>query len=91
MSEDIDIGLKQKYLRENIIEKGYEAEAFINYLQTLKGWYLRNLENGENIESWTMEELEEVVSNFIETRGVNPGNAEEVKTPIKTIPPELVI
>lgn len=37
MSESFDKEIKQKYLRENILEKGYDAGNFINHLTTLKG------------------------------------------------------
>ena len=29
--------LKQNYLRENILDKGYEAEDFVSYLTSKKG------------------------------------------------------
>jgi hypothetical protein len=53
---------KQSYLRENILNKGYEAEEFMSFLNTKKG------EKGLDLNNWTMEELEETVSEFIEIK-----------------------
>ena len=53
---------KQTYLRENILNKGYEAEEFMSFLNSKKG------EKGLDLNNWTMEELEETVSEFIEIK-----------------------
>jgi len=37
MSSNLNKEIKQKYLREHIMEKGYDTEQFITYIQTLKG------------------------------------------------------
>ena len=50
---------KQIYLRKNIIEKGYEPVKFTEYLSTQK-------ENGNDIDTWTMPELQAVVQKYIE-------------------------
>ncbi len=42
---------KQKYLREEIIEKGLSAESFSDYLKMEK-------KDGEDIDSWEFDELE---------------------------------
>ena len=34
--EDDDLNAKQTFLRENILEKGYDAEDFMKLLQTKK-------------------------------------------------------
>ena len=57
-----DIEQKQNFLRENILNKGYVAEEFMSYLNTKKG------EKGLDLVNWTMEELEETVSEFIEIK-----------------------
>ena len=36
MADILDTESKQKYLRERIIDKGYDAGRFVQYLQTLK-------------------------------------------------------
>ena len=51
---------KQEYLRENILEKGYDANLFANYLISKKG------DDGADISSWSMEDLRQVVQEFIE-------------------------
>lgn len=37
MSEELDKENKQKYLRENVMEKGHDVEQFVSFLQSLKG------------------------------------------------------
>ena len=32
-----DINIKQNFLRNNILEKGYDSELFMSYLQKKKG------------------------------------------------------
>lgn len=49
---------KQMYLKENILDMGYDPTEFANYMNTLK-------EGGTNINNWTFEELEEIVQSFI--------------------------
>ena len=51
--------LKQNYLRENILDKGYEAEDFVSYLTSKKG------EEGVNLNNWSLEELKTVVQEYI--------------------------
>ena len=55
---------KQTYLRENILEKGYDAEDFMKLLQNKKG------EQGLDLESWTMEELRSAVKEFTKENSV---------------------
>ena len=49
--------LKQTYLKENIIQAGYDAEAFVKFMADQRP-------NGENIEVWTYEDLIDVVQEF---------------------------
>ena len=53
-----DLSKKQAFLRENILEKGYDAEDFMKLLQSKKG------EIGLDLESWTMDELRSAVKEF---------------------------
>ena len=53
-----DLGEKQAFLRENILEKGFDAEDFMKLLQTKKG------EVGLDLSSWSMDELREAVNEF---------------------------
>ena len=49
---------KQIYLKENILDAGYDPNQFAMYMMSLK-------ENGTNISVWTIEELEDIVNSFI--------------------------
>jgi hypothetical protein len=57
MEEDIKI--KQTYLREHILDKGYDAEAFVDFLYDKK-------ENGNDISIWTLEELQSCVTEYVQ-------------------------
>ena len=59
MSDDSSQEEKQNYLRENILEKGYDANMFVDFLMDKKG------EGGANVENWTMSDLQIVVKEFI--------------------------
>lgn len=50
--------LKQNYLREEIIEKGYDPAKFTSFLEEFKGDCAYDLNN------WTMEELKDQVKKF---------------------------
>ena len=60
--EDDDLNAKQTFLRENILEKGYDAEDFMRLLQNKKG------ESGLDLISWTMNELKDAVKEFIQDK-----------------------
>jgi hypothetical protein len=51
--------LKQNYLRENILEQNYDAEEFLKFIIEIKG------EQAGDVDIWTMDELQQVVNNFI--------------------------
>ena len=65
MEEENEIVEKQEYLRINILEKGYNGEEFMNYLQTLKG------DDGLQIENWPKNDLLKAVQEYIK---INPKN-----------------
>ena len=54
-----EIEQKQNYLRMNILEKGYDAEQFMNFLQLKKG------DLGLDLNNWTLNELTSAVQEFI--------------------------
>eukprot|EP00826_Nyctotherus_ovalis_P051788 TRINITY_DN648_c0_g4_i1.p7 TRINITY_DN648_c0_g4~~TRINITY_DN648_c0_g4_i1.p7 ORF type:complete len:110 (-),score=41.44 TRINITY_DN648_c0_g4_i1:1535-1864(-) len=65
MEADEDREKKQNYLRDNIMDKGYDTDKFITFLINLKGtahWH--NIEDGANIDVWTFDELGEMVERF---------------------------
>ena len=53
-----ELNEKQTFLRENILEKGYDPEDFMKLLQSKKG------ELGLDLSSWSMDELREAVKEF---------------------------
>ena len=57
--EDSSEEEKQTYLRENILDKGYDTNKFIDFLKSKKG------EEGADISNWTMEDLKQIVKEFI--------------------------
>ena len=60
--EDDDLNEKQTFLRENILEQGYDAEEFMKLLQDKKG------ESGLDLMSWNMDELKDAVNEFIKDK-----------------------
>ena len=64
---------KQNFLREKILDKGYDTSQFVQFLTERKG------EDGADVANWTMEDLIQVVNEFIKLNG---GEVEEdVKKP----------
>ena len=57
MNEDLQS--KQAYLRENVLEMGYDADEFMTFLQSKKG------ENGLDLNNWDMKELISIVDEFV--------------------------
>ena len=81
MSEN-DTVEKQNYLREAIIQSGYDNEQFEALLKEKKGIiFLTNIENGDNLQNWTLDELKDVVNEFKE-KLITVKNSEEEKEPI---------
>ena len=60
MEEDNSTEEKQEYLRENILEKGYEANSFAEFLISKRG------EESADLGSWSMKDLKEAVQEFLE-------------------------
>lgn len=52
---------KQQFLRENIQDKGYDKNSFVDFLY---GKYGKKREEEPDVNNWTMEELEQVVIEF---------------------------
>ena len=61
-----EIEQKQNYLRMNILEKGYDAEQFMTFLNSKKG------ELGLDLNNWALNELISAVQEFISLN--NPNN-----------------
>ena len=61
MEENDEIQAKQTLLQNEIIEKNYDKTAFINFCLSKK-------ENGDDLNNWTLDELKEIVSEFVNTQ-----------------------
>ena len=61
--EDDSIKEKQEYLRENILDKGIEANLFAEFLASKRG------DAASDISTWSIEELQEAVKEFLQTHG----------------------
>ena len=59
---------KQNYLRDNILDKGYNPNDFIFFLKTKKG------EDGADLSNWTMEDLKNIVADFTSMIGNSNNN-----------------
>ena len=57
--EQNDILMKQKLIKENILDKHYDKDQFFSYCMRLKP------ENGDNLKNWTIDELNQTINNFI--------------------------
>lgn len=69
---------KQTFLRTNILEKGYDAEEFMNFLQGKKG------DLGLDLNNWNIDELTLAVKEFLSTLDkdkipINPPNINKEK------------
>lgn len=87
--DDISIKLeKQTLIREEIINKGYDSIQFIEYLIQFKG------PGGENINTWSVQDLKYAIKDFIElnkgksNNGNNIQNVQEMQKPLSNKPNE---
>ena len=64
---------KQNFLREKILDKGYDTNQFVQFLTEKKG------EDGADVSNWSMEDLVSVVNEFVKLHGGQV--EEEVKKP----------
>ncbi len=65
MSDDSSQEEKQNFLRENILEKGYDTGMFVDFLINKKG------EGGADVGNWSMSDLQFVVREFISMQSNN--------------------
>ena len=61
MEEQEEIQAKQTLLQTEIIEKNYDKTAFINFCLSKK-------ENGDDLNNWTVDELTEIVREFVNSQ-----------------------
>ena len=67
--EDSEIQAKQTLLQSEIIEKNYDKTAFINFCLSKK-------ENGDDLNNWTLDELTEIVKEFVSNQAEGQAQAE---------------
>ena len=67
MSEE-EIQEKQNYLRQNIMDAGYDTQAFVEFLIDKKG------EAGADVANWSLPDLKNVVQEFISLNNGNGNN-----------------
>ena len=65
--EDPSTEEKQNFLRENILEKNYDTNSFIAFLREKK-------EGGDDIQNWSLHDLQVVVNEFIILQDNNNNN-----------------
>ena len=80
MTDDATIEEKQGFLRETILNKGYDVNQFIQFLTDKKG------EEGADVSNWSMRDLQTVVKEFIKLNG--GGEEEEPQPEVKSPEPE---
>ena len=61
MEDSDEIQAKQTLLQTEIIEKNYDKTAFINFCLSKK-------ENGDDLNNWTLDELTQIVKEFVSTQ-----------------------
>ena len=89
MNNDNEIKEKQEFLRIHILENGYDADEFMEYLETLKG------EKGLKIENWSKNDLIRAVQQFTqmnprrENIQINSNNQSEIEVNDKNEVDEL--
>ena len=69
MSEEETMEEKQNFLRENILDQGYDVNKFVEFLIDKKG------EGGADVGNWSLSDLQIVVQEFI---NLNSGENQEV-------------
>ena len=68
-----DLKEKQSYLREMVLEKGYDADEFMSFLKSKKG------ESGLDLNNWTLNELKNAVKTFIQHKNNTDDHEEEIE------------
>ena len=68
MNNQDEVKEKQEFLRIHILEKGYDADEFMEFLETLKG------EKGLKIENWSKNDLIDAVQQFTLMNNQNKNN-----------------
>lgn len=80
--EDEELTKKQTFLRENVLEKGYDAESFMVFLQAKKG------DAGLDLNLWSMDELVKTVEEFVKDKEPDKEEAEKQKIKSAEVEPD---
>ena len=70
-NQEEEIKRKQEFLRKEILDKDYDQSAFVEFCVSIK-------EKGDDLVSWTFEELESIVSQFQDKNRKNKPCLEDV-------------
>ena len=70
-NQEEEIKRKQEFLRKEILDKDYDQSAFVEFCVSIK-------EKGDDLASWTFEELESIVSQFQDKNRKNKPCLEDV-------------
>ncbi len=81
MKNDATIEEKQGFLRETILDKGYDVNEFIQFLIDKKG------EEAADVSNWSMHDLQMVVHEFIRLNGGGVEEKEEVQPEVENNKP----
>jgi hypothetical protein len=73
--------IKQSYLRQEILEKNYDTQSFLDFLITKKG------ESASDINNWTIEELKTVVVEFQNSQNNNQKSNTGTNPLLEDLPP----
>ena len=79
MEDSDEIEAKQSLLQTEIIEKNYDKTAFINFCLSKK-------ENGDDLNNWTLDEITQIVKEFVSTQNQNEQTTELKMEEIKSEP-----
>lgn len=66
------LSTKQSLLRKEIIDSKYDKEAFLDFCISQK-------EQGDDLDNWTLEELEKIIVDFKKFQDVKDNKADEEK------------
>lgn len=70
-----DIEAKQQFLRSEIIDQGYDPNAFSDFMGTLRG------DDGLNLDNWSFNDLQEAVKQFILQQNPNQNQNQNIQEP----------
>lgn len=74
---------KQDLLKKEIIDNKYDKDAFLDYCLARK-------ENGDDLESWTYDELVEIVSSFKKSLNLNEEPSPSIPEKAKIVKKEEI-